>query len=216
MAIVPELIRVFIIEDENLVRDTLAQSLELVDNINVVGTSDNISSSLENIKAAKPDVLIVDVRLKNENGIEASKTILKTMPSVKIILLSGYFNESLAASALAAGASAFLSKSIAISHLVAAIFHVMVHNSFYAPQLPEEVIEDIMVKNKTSKRLSALTKREEEILKLIAKEHSTKEIAMMLNISEKTVRNHKSNIMAKLGISNHVGLIKYAYYMAMI
>lgn len=216
MAIVPELIRVFIIEDENLVRDTLAQSLELVDNINVVGTSDNISSSLEYIKAAKPDVLIVDVRLKNENGIEASRMILKTMPSVKIILLSGYFNESLAASALAAGASAFLSKSIAISHLVAAIFHVMVHNSFYAPQLPEEVIEDIMVKNKTSKRLSALTKREEEILKLIAKEHSTKEIAMMLNISEKTVRNHKSNIMAKLGISNHVGLIKYAYYMAMI
>lgn len=216
MAIVPELIRVFIIEDENLVRDTLAQSLELVDNINVVGTSDNISSSLENIKAAKPDVLIVDVRLKNENGIEASKMILKTMPSVKIILLSGYFNESLAASALAAGASAFLSKSIAISHLVATIFHVMVHNSFYAPQLPEDVIEDIMVKNKTSKRLSALTKREEEILKLIAKEHSTKEIAMMLNISEKTVRNHKSNIMAKLGISNHVGLIKYAYYMAMI
>jgi len=149
MAIVPELIKVFIIEDENLVRDTLAQSLELVDNINVVGTSENISSSIGDIKATKPDVLIVDVRLKNENGIEASKNVLKLMPAVKIIILSGYFNDSLAANALAAGASAFLSKSIAISHLVAAIFHVMVHNSFYAPQLPDEVLEDIMVKNKT-------------------------------------------------------------------
>jgi len=131
-------------------------------------------------------------------------------------ILSGYFNESLAASALAAGASAFLSKSIAISHLVAAIFHVMVHNSFYAPQLPDEVLEDILVKNKTSKRLCALSKREKEVLQLIAKEYSTKDIASMLGISEKTVRNHKSNIMAKLGITNHVGLIKYAYYMAMI
>lgn len=216
MAIVPELIKVFIIEDENLVRDTLAQSLELVDNINVVGTSENISSSIEDIKATKPDVLIVDVRLKNENGIEASKNVLKVMPAVKIIILSGYFNDSLAANALAAGASAFLSKSIAISHLVAAIFHVMVHNSFYAPQLPDEVLEDIMVKNKTSKRLCALSKREKEILQLIAKEYSTKDIATMLGISEKTVRNHKSNIMAKLGITSHVGLIKYAYYMAMI
>ncbi|MEW6525208.1 MAG: response regulator transcription factor [Spirochaetota bacterium] len=216
MAIVPELIKVFIIEDENLVRDTLAQSLELVDNISVVGTSENISSSVENIKATKPDVLIIDVRLKNENGIEASKYILKVMPVVKIIILSGYFNDSLAASALAAGASAFLSKSIAISHLVAAIFHVMVHNSFYAPQLPDEVLEDILVKNKTSKRLCALLKREKEVLQLIAKEYSTKDIANMLGISEKTVRNHKSNIMAKLGITSHVGLIKYAYYMAMI
>lgn len=216
MAIVPELIKVFIIEDENLVRDTLAQSLELVDNINVVGTSENISSSIGDIKATKPDVLIVDVRLKNENGIEASKNVLKVMPAVKIIILSGYFNDSLAANALAAGASAFLSKSIAISHLVAAIFHVMVHNSFYAPQLPDEVLEDIMVKNKTSKRLCALSKREKEVLQLIAKEYSTKDIATMLGISEKTVRNHKSNIMAKLGITSHVGLIKYAYYMAMI
>ncbi|GAB4221142.1 MAG: response regulator transcription factor [Spirochaetes bacterium] len=216
MAIVPELIKVFIIEDENLVRDTLAQSLELVDNINVVGTSENISSSIGDIKATKPDVLIVDVRLKNENGIEASKNVLKLMPAVKIIILSGYFNDSLAANALAAGASAFLSKSIAISHLVAAIFHVMVHNSFYAPQLPDEVLEDIMVKNKTSKRLCALSKREKEVLQLIAKEYSTKDIATMLGISEKTVRNHKSNIMAKLGITSHVGLIKYAYYMAMI
>jgi two-component system response regulator NreC len=216
MAIVPELIKVFIIEDENLVRDTLAQSLELVDNIEVVGTSENISSASEAIKLSKPDVCIVDVRLRNENGIEASKNVLKVVPNVKIIILSGYFNETLAASALAAGASAFLSKSIAISHLVAAIFHVMVHSSFYAPQLPDEVLEDILVKNKTSKRLSALSKREKEVLQLIAKEYSTKDIATMLGISEKTVRNHKSNIMAKLGITNHVGLIKYAYYMAMI
>ncbi len=216
MANVPELIKVFIIEDEHLVRDTLAQSLELVDNINVVGTAENISSSIETIKACCPDVLIVDVRLKNENGIDATKSILKKLPSVKVIILSGYFNESLASNALAAGASAFLSKSIAISHLVAAIFHVMVHSGFYAPQLPDEVLEDILVKNKTSKRLHALTRREQEILQLIAKEYPTKEIAHMLGISEKTVRNHKSNIMAKLGIATHVGLIKYAYYMAMI
>ncbi len=216
MAIVSEFIKVFIIEDENLVRDTLAQSLELIDNINVVGTAENISSSIENIKATKPDVLIVDVRLKNENGIEASKNILKVMPAVKIIILSGYFNDLLAFNALAVGASAFLSKSIAISHLVAAIFHVMVHNSFYAPLLSDEVLEDIMVKNKTSKRLCALSKREKEVLQLIAKEYSTKDIAAMLGISEKTVRNHKSNIMAKLGITSHVGFIKYAYYMAMI
>ncbi|MEJ5361683.1 MAG: response regulator transcription factor [Spirochaetota bacterium] len=216
MAIAPELIKVFIIEDENLVRDTLAQSLELIDNINVVGTSENISSYIEKIKVTKPDVLIVDVRLKNENGIEACKNILKVMPGVKIIILSGYFNDALAANALAVGASAFFSKSIAISHLVAAIFHVMVHDSFYAPQLPDEVLEDIMVKNKTSKRLCALSKREKEVLQLIAKEYSTKDIANMLGISEKTVRNHKSNIMAKLGITSHVGLIKYAYYMAMI
>ncbi len=216
MAIVPELIRVFIIEDENLVRDTFAQSLELVKNIEVVGSAENISSSIESIKAAKPDVLIVDVRLKNENGIEACKTVLKAMPSVKIIIISGYFNESLAANALASGASAFLSKSIAISHLVAAIFHVMIHNNFYAPQLPDDVLENIIIESKTNKRLCALSKREKEILQLIAKEYSTKEIANMLGISEKTVRNHKSNIMAKLGISNHVGLIKYAYYMAMI
>jgi DNA-binding NarL/FixJ family response regulator len=216
MAIVPELIKVFIVEDENLVRDTLAQSLGLVDNITVVGTAEDITHNINTIKAAQPDVLIVDVRLKNENGIDACKNIVKSLPHTRIIILSGYFNETLAANALAAGASAFLSKSIAISHLVAAIFHVMVHNSFYASQLPDDVLEDILVKSKTSKRLCALSKREKEILQLIAKERSTKDIAKMLGISEKTVRNHKSNIMAKLGITSHVGLIKYAYYMAMI
>lgn len=212
----PKKIKIFIIEDEDLIRDTLSQSLSLVDNIDVIGTSSDISSSIELIKASKPDVFIVDVRLKNENGIDASKTIKRILHSAKIIILSGYFNENLAAQALAVGASAFLSKSIAISHLISAIFHVMVHDNFYAPQLPDEVIEDIIIKNKTTKRMYALSKREHQILQLIAKEYSIKEIAQMLGISEKTVRNHKSNIMAKLGISSHVGLIKYAYYMAMI
>lgn len=216
MAIVPELTNVFIVEDENLVRDTLAQSLELVNNITVVGTADDITHNLNTIISTKPDVLILDVRLKNENGIDACKNIVKSLPHTKVIILSGYFNDTLAANALAAGASAFLSKSIAISHLVAAIFHVMIHNSFYAPQLPDEVLEDILVKSKTSKRLCALSKREKEILQFIAREYSTKDIAQMLGISEKTVRNHKSNIMAKLGINSHVGLIKYTYYMGMI
>lgn len=216
MAIVPELVNVFIVEDENLVRDTLAQSLELVNNITVVGTAENITHNVDTILSTQPDVLILDVRLKDENGIDACKNIVKLLPHTKVIILSGYFNDTLAANALAAGASAFLSKSIAISHLVAAIFHVMVYNSFYAPQLPDEVLEDILVKSKTSKRLCALSKREKEILQFIAKEYSTKDIAQMLGISEKTVRNHKSNIMAKLGISNHVGLIKYTYYMGMI
>ena len=216
MAILPELVKVFIVEDEDLVRDTLSQSLQLIDNFQIAGASANISSSLSIIQSAMPDVCIVDVRLQNENGIEASKTLKKLLPNLKIIILSGYFNETLAATALASGASAFLSKSIAVSHLVAAIFHVMVHNNFYAPQLPDDVLEGIIINSKTSKRLCALSKREKEILELIAREYSTRQIADKLGISEKTVGNHKSNIMAKLGITNHVGLIKYAYYMAMI
>lgn len=216
MAMVPDLVKVFIVEGEDLVRDTLARSLSVIDNIHVAGASGNVSSSIDAIKTAKPDVCIVDVRLSNENGIDASKNLRKILPHIKIIILSGYFNETLAGSALAAGASGFLSKSIAVSHLIAAIFHVMIHDKFYAPQLPDDVLEDIMIKSKSPKRLCALSKREEEILKLIAGECSTKDIALMLGISEKTVRNHKSNISAKLGISNHVGLIKYAYYMAMI
>ena len=74
MAILPELVKVFIVEDEDLVRDTLSQSLQLIDNFQIVGASANISSSLDTIQSAMPDVCIVDVRLQNENGIEASNT----------------------------------------------------------------------------------------------------------------------------------------------
>jgi DNA-binding NarL/FixJ family response regulator len=212
-----ERINIYVIDDETLVRDTISRCLTIIDDLNVVGAASGADQACGEIERLKPEVIIVDVRLKDENGIDLAREIRKRCPDTKIIILSGYFNESLVASAYAVGASAFLSKSIAISHLVASVYHVMQTDRFYAPQMPEELLDQLVIENKKKvSRFSALTQRESEVLKLIAGEFSTKEISDMLGISEKTVRNHKSNIMNKLGINSQVGLIKFAYYMALI
>ena len=212
-----EKINIYVIDDETLVRDTISRCLNIIDDLNVVGSASGAAQACSEIEKLKPEVVIVDVRLKDENGIDLAREIRKRCPGTKIIILSGYFNESLVASAYAAGATAFLSKSIAISHLVASVYHVMQADRFYAPQMSEELLDQLVIENKKKvSRFSALTQREREVLKLIAREYSTKDISQMLNISEKTVRNHKSNVMNKLGINSHVGLIKFAYYMALI
>ncbi len=212
-----ERISIYIIDDETLIRDTISRCLEILDDFTIVGAASRAVDAYDEIERVKPDVAIVDVRLQDENGIDAAGEIKKRSEQTRVVILSGYFNDTLVASAFAAGASSFLSKSIAISHLVAAVYHVMHNDGFYAPQVPQELLEQLVLENRNrGARFCALTQRESEVLKLIAREYSTKDISGILGISEKTVRNHKSNIMNKLGINSHVGLIKFAYYMALI
>ncbi len=207
-------IDVYIVDDEEIVCESLSLLLGTIPGYSVCGFSFSAGQAIAEIKQLKPRVVLMDINLGENNGIDLTEGLLTECPSTRVLMLSGYFSEQLVSMAYRVGAAGYISKRLGLSELKKAISHILTENSFY---LSPEYRDSADVLQLTSAVPSSpLTRREMQILKLIVSEHSTKEIAVELGISEKTVRNHKSNIMQKLGINSDVALVKYAYNMALI
>lgn len=206
-------IRVYIVDDHLIVCQAITALLN-IDGFSVVGSSQRFD--LDNLIELKPDVVIMDIRLFVDCGIDATKKIKDKNPEIKVLILSGYISESLLASAIRAGASGYLTKTTNRKILADAIKDIFVTPSFYIDKAFMETYENVREKLKINLNGYSLTNREKDVLAHIVSEKSTKEIALELCISEKTVRNHKSNIMQKLGLKSDVGLTKHAYSMALI
>lgn len=206
-------IKIYLIDDEELICQSFKNLINNYENYNVVGFSLTSQKALQEVKQKKPDLIFIDVKLKSENGIDLIKKIKIQNPNIKILILSGYINSTLVANALQAGASGYISKTNTIDIVKEAIECVLTTNKFYVPKMYDIDIKEIALNLKFYPRSYELTKREKDILKYIINEYSTKQIANKLGISEKTVRNHKSNIMHKLNIENDVALIKYGLIM---
>ena len=158
----------------------------------------------------------MDLKLNDENGFDLISRIRLKLPETRIIVLSGYCNTTLIGQAIKSGASAYLTKNMKIEDIFGAINITLSDPGFYLAPESGINLNDIINEQKLYPNQYSVTRREREILLLIAKEFSTREIAEKLGISEKTVRNHKSHMMQKLNIKSDAGLIKYAYYMAYI
>ncbi len=211
-----KIISIYIIEDETLICDILCEVLNTIEGCSVVGGSTNGTNALADISVKKPDIIFVDIKLMDENGFDLIAVISDKFPEMKILILSGYCNKTLIGQAIRSGASGYLTKNLKIQYISEAIKQVTSSSAFYIPSdlgiSHDEVISDLSF----YPTHYSVTKREKEILILIASEYSTKEIAKKLEISQKTVRNHKSHMMQRLGIKTDAGLIKYAYHMALI
>jgi len=206
-------IRVLIAEDHTIVRQGLSALLRGEADIEVVGEASDGAEATEMAKRLVPDVVLMDVAMKNLNGLDATRNIKKLFPSTKVLVLTMYDNEEMIFQILKAGASGYLVKDSAMTDLVSAIRAIHQGDSYLSPSISKKVIEEYIRRAELGEAGSTddlLSSREREILQLMAEGNSIPQIADHLCISKKTVEAHKTHIMEKLKIHDKVGLIKYA------
>ena len=199
-------IRVAIIDDHPLFREGVAASLANTVVIEVVGQGGDADQAIQISQDLLPDVLLLDISLPG-GGIEATREIARLCPYIKVIMLTASENEQHVSSALEAGARGYILKGIGASELVRTIQAIHQGESYVTPQLAARLLS--MMKKPAAAPsgeadLPALTKREEQILDGVAEGKTNKEIARILNISEKTVKHYMTNIMHKLQVRNRV------------
>jgi len=227
------MVRVLVVDDQQLVRDGIASLLRAQDGITVVGTATNGQEALEQAITLRPDVILMDVRMPIMDGVKATIQILRQVPSCCILMLTTFDDDEYVRDALRAGARGYLLKDLAAQDLANAV--QAVSQGVY--QLDAAVIErmidafsspNILKKSETEERITppvpktqtnaaadsldtaGLTNREVEILRLIATGATNREVADYLVISEGTVKNHLSNIFSRLGLRDRTQAVMYA------
>lgn len=207
----PGPITVFIADDHAIVREGLMTVLGSAPDITVVGTAANGREALRKILELSPRVAILDISMPELDGIETTRQILEKLPKTAIVILSMHSNAQHVFHALEAGARGYLLKESAGKEIVDAVRTVQLGRRYLSEKVSEIVAEGLSNRSGTSP-LDSLSKREREILKLVADGHSSAKIAEMLFLSPKTVDSYRSRLMQKLHISDLAGLIKFAIY----
>lgn len=209
------MIQLALADDEALFRKGMKLLLEDYEGISVVLEAQDGEQLLQQLRQAPtlPDVILLDMKMPNLNGVETAKVLQEKFPSIKIIVLSTYFSKAFIVNMIELGAGAYLPKNATPDEVVATIREVH-NNGFSYNQAVLEVIRDNMLqKSKPKMPLSFgvdITSREKEILQLICEEYTTGEIAEKLFISPRTVDGHRNNLLEKLGCKNVAGLVVYA------
>ncbi len=207
-------LKVYIADDHTLFRKAMVNLLRSFERITDVKDAENGKELLTLIKYELPDVVIVDLQMPVMDGSETSAIILQKYPDVKIIILTMHDSSKFILHMMDLGVHAFLLKNTEPDELEKAIYAVadkdFYHNDLVVAVLRKNVNERKMGQRPTF-QAAELTEREKEILLLICQELTMKEIGQRLFLSENTVRNHRVNIMEKVGVNNIVGLVKYAY-----
>jgi DNA-binding NarL/FixJ family response regulator len=200
--------KVLIADDHGIVRSGLRMLLEQQPDIEVVAEASDGAEARDIAIRDKPDLAILDVKMPKLTGLQATREIRLQAPDVSILILSMYDDERYLFEALKAGASGYVLKAQADSDLLEAVRAVQRGEPFLTPEAQRALIQDVL--GEGSPREDDLTPREEEIVKLVAEAHTNREIADILHLSEKTVENHRSNAMRKLGMRDRVELVRYA------
>jgi two-component system response regulator NreC len=211
-------IRVLLAEDHTIVRQGLVALLRSEPEIEVAGEASDGVEAVDLAKKLVPDIVLMDIAMRNLNGLEATRKIKKLFPHMKVLVLTMYENEEWIFQILRAGASGYLIKDSAMTDLISAIRAVNQGDSFLSPSISKKVIDEYIRKAEVGEegRLDdLLSDREREVFQLIAEGNSIPQIASLLCISNKTVEAHKTHIMEKLNIHDKVGLIKYAIRMGL-
>lgn len=209
-----EKIQVLLVDDHKLVRDGVQSILEPISDITVIGSVPSAEDAINVVRETRPDVIVMDIMMSGMTGIEAARWIKASDPSIKVILLAMEISKGYVSAGIKSGVDGYLPKDVDKETLVKSIRTVHEGGRFFDDAIIKLVFEDFYshekLKSDDKKLPDDLTKREYEVLGLIAAGKTTKELAEYLFISPKTVETHKSHIMEKLGLVNTAGLVKYA------
>ena len=202
---------ILIADDHRLLREGLRALLER-DGFHVVAEADNGRSAVRLAKQLQPDIVITDIAMPDLNGVEATRQISAEAPRSKVLALSMHTQSRFVLGILEAGASGYLLKDSAFEELSVAINAILKNQIYLSPAIAGVVVQQSLGHSlsKSGSSQSELSKREREVLQLIAEGKSTKKIAAMLHISVKTVETHRKQIMDKLDIHSVAELTKYA------
>jgi len=205
-------IRILLVDDHQMMRDGLRSILDLEDALDVVGEAGNGYEAIELAEKLRPDVVVMDIGMKDLNGIEATRQIKAELPEAQVIALSTYSDESYVLGMLDAGASGYVLKDAAVAEMCRAIHAVAAGQHFLSPEIAGSVVTSHL-RGPSQDRASAasiLAPRERQILQLLAEGHTSSEIARRLHIATTTVDSHRRNIMKKLDLHSVAELTKYA------
>jgi DNA-binding NarL/FixJ family response regulator len=205
--------RIVIVEDHTILREGLRALLSAEPLFDVVGEAEDGRAAIRCCEDLLPDLVLMDLSMPKMHGFEAIKEIKRQSPDVKIIALTVHKTDEYILATLQAGADGYVLKDATHSELVMAIKHVLLGKRYLSPGISEKVIEGYLEGKETLKTRSAwdaLTRREREILKLIAEGYKNKEVGDHLCISLKTVEKHRANLMKKLDLHNAAELTAFA------
>ena len=196
--------KVIICDDQDIVRDGLELLLKLESDIDIVGIASDGAEAVEMAVRNKPDLVLMDLKMPVMNGVDATREIKAKCPGAKILVLTTYGTDDWVLDAIRAGASGYLLKDSPREGVLSAIRGTIDGKTFVDPSIAGKILNEISSpKRKTATSItSKLTEREVEVLTLLARGLSNEDIAKNLFLSEGTVRNHVSSIVAKLGVSD--------------
>lgn len=204
--------RVLLVDDHEVVRLGLKTLLEDVDWIEVVAEAGDAETAVQAVARYQPDAVVMDIRLPGKSGIEACATITQRWPQVKVIMLTSHGEDELLFRAIQAGASGYVLKQVGNEPVINALDAVRRGEALLDPVVTQRVLHRVreVEKEHHAAAFKDLSDRELEILALVAQGKSNGEIAGLLTLAEKTVRNHVSTILNKLGLTNRIEAATYA------
>jgi len=204
--------RVLLADDHPIVRAGIRAELERLPSVEFVGEASDGREAVELAESKQPDVVFMDISMPNLNGLEAALRIARDFPKIRVIILSRHENEQYFWHALKAGASGYLLKKSAVAELATALERVVGGEIYLSKEISDRLVKKLPLHQIAHKKspLEQLTDRQREILQLIAEGQTTKAIALILNISAKTVEYHRAQLMDRLNIHDVPGLVRFA------
>lgn len=213
-------IKILLADDHTVVRQGLKVLLEAQPDMAVVGEAATGRQAMQVARKQMPDVVVMDIAMPSLNGLEATRQIIRDVPSAKVLILSSYNDDEYVSQLTEAGAAGYLLKQTAATDLIRAIREIRKGKSFFSPAVSKRLLEyyrETIVKGtRVPRPRPILTSRETEVLQLIAEGEGNKQIAAELGISIKTVEKHRQQVMNKLHIHEVAGLTRYAISKGMI
>ena len=205
---------VLLVDDHKIMRDGIKAILNRSDEFRVVGEAENGTDAVQFVKKFRPPLVLMDIGLPGLNGVETTAEILRHQPSCKIVILSMYDDENSVVSAVRSGARAFILKRASDNDLLEALRMVAAGGMYLSPQVSDRLLTRIqkgdLESRQTPKVLESLSPREVQVLRLVADGKTSKEIAVLLDLREQTVRSYRKTMMKKLGVNNVAGLTQLA------
>ena len=210
------MIKILIVDDQRLIREGLASLLKANEDFDVIGEATNGEDAIRQTDLLRPDVILMDVRMPTMDGITATKFILEQHPTIRILILTTFNDDEYVAGAMRAGASGYLLKDDtevlyqAIKTAHAGVFQ-------FSKEIAQTIVQQLKQINNHNKEkkqnsiVNLLTSREREVVELVAKGATNREVAQELVISENTVKNHISNILGRLDLRDRVQIVIFAY-----
>lgn len=202
------IIKVMIVEDHVIFREGLKKVLESMNNVEVIGEAANGALFLELLKTKVPDIVLMDIKMPEMNGLEATEKALQLCPNLKVIVLSMFGEEEYLYALVLLGISGYLLKNTSMSNLKRAIQIVAGGEQYFSPELSSKLAKRL--KQYSSIEIPQLTPKETEILHLMFKGHNTVEISDKLHISKRTVEAHRAKLLQKTYSTNSINLIIFA------
>jgi len=205
------MIRILLVDDHAILRDGLRALLSYYPDVEVVGEAEDGLQAIECVERLSPDIVLMDIAMPVMNGLEATRSIRQRYPETRVLILTQYEDQPYVLPLLRAGVSGYVLKRALGADLINAVRAVARGESFLYPSVANIVLEQLRQHEKATKQDDkALTPRKQEILRRVASGETSRQIALALNISVKTVEWHRGNLMSKLEVRSVAELVRYA------